>query len=141
MYNHLKESDSNTLHNKALTHREVHPEKCLLSLLVLGICPTHNNQHIRQNQIIGKQKEKYLAHWKESTKKQSKLACYLSLNRACAVSEYLTSVTYPKLRKPLTRYRLTEQSLAIEKGHQRQIWLQREHRLCPQTNWKLSCTS
>ena len=70
LYNHLKESDSNTLHNKALTHIEIHLEKCPLSQLVLGICPTHNNQHIRQNQIIRKQKEKYLAHWKESTKKQ-----------------------------------------------------------------------
>ena len=65
LYNHLKESDSNTLDNKALTHRELHPEKC--PQLVLGLCPTHNNLHIRQNQMIRKQKEKYLAHRKEST--------------------------------------------------------------------------
>ena len=70
LYNHLKESDSNTLHNKALTHRELHPEKCPLSQLVLGICPNHINEHIRQNQIIRKQKEKFLAHWIESTKSQ-----------------------------------------------------------------------
>ena len=60
LYNHLKESDSNTLHNKALTNRELEPEK-----------------------------------WKS-----------------------------------LTRYILSEHSLAIEKGHHRQTWLPREDRLC-----------
>ena len=94
----FKESDSNTLHNKALTHSELHPLKCPFSQLVLGLCPTHNNLHIRQNQMIRKQKEKYLAHWKESTKNQSKLACYLSLNRDYTVAEYLTTVNDPKQR-------------------------------------------
>ena len=38
--------------------------------------------------------------------------------------------TDPKLRKSLTRYRLSEHSLAIEKGRHRQTWLSREDRLC-----------
>ena len=49
-----KESDSNMFHNRALAHRELHPEKSPLSQLVLGFCPQHNNHHIRQNQIIRK---------------------------------------------------------------------------------------
>ena len=71
-----------------------------------------------------------MAHWKESTKKQSKLACYLSLNRDYTVAEYLTTVTDAKLRKSLTRYRLSEHSLAIEKRRHGQTWLPREDRLC-----------
>ena len=63
-----------------------------------------------------------LTHWKELTKKQSKLECYLALNREYTVAEYLTTVTDPNLRKALTMYRLSEHSLAIEKGHHRQTW-------------------
>ena len=51
-YNHLKESDSNTLHNKALTPRVTSRR----DPYVLGPCPQHNNHRISQNQIIGKQK-------------------------------------------------------------------------------------
>ena len=112
-----------THHNKALTHRDLHPEKCPLSRLSLGLCPTHNNQHIRQNQIMRKQKQNNLEHWKYSTKKQSKLACFLSLNRDYTVAEYLTTVIDPKRRKSLTRHRLSEHSLATEKGRHRQPWL------------------
>ena len=75
----LKESDSKTHHNKALTNRALHPEKSPHSQLVLGLCPTYHNHHIRQNQIIKKLKEQYLAHWQESTKNLSQLACYSSL--------------------------------------------------------------
>ena len=42
---------------------------------------------------------------------------------------------WPNLRKALTMYRLSEHSLAIEKGRRRQTWLSREDRLrahCPQ---------
>ena len=65
-----------------------------------------------------KQKHNYLTHWKEFTKKMSKLECYLALNREYTVTEYLTM------------YRLSEHSLAIEKGRRRQTWLSREDRLC-----------
>jgi hypothetical protein len=54
----------------------------------------------------------------------------LVLNREYTVAEYLTTVTDPNVRKALTMYRLSEQSLAIEKGHRRQTWLSREDRLC-----------
>ena len=66
----------------------------------------------------------------ELTKKQSKLECYLALNREYTVAEYLTAVTKPKLRKSLTIYGLSEHSLNIEKGRRRQTWLSRENRLC-----------
>ena len=75
-----------------------------------------------------KQKDNYLTHWKEFTKKQDKLECYLALNREYTVAEYLTTVTDTNLRKALTMYRLSEHSLAIEKGGRRQTWLSREDR-------------
>ena len=37
-YNHLKRSDSQTFHNKAITYREMNLEKSPLSKLVLGLC-------------------------------------------------------------------------------------------------------
>ena len=46
------------------------------------------------------------------------------------MGEYLSSVTDPKQRKILTRYRLSEHSLAIEKGRHRQTCIPREDRLC-----------
>ena len=37
-YNHIKGSDSQTFHNKAITYREINLEKNPLSKLVLGLC-------------------------------------------------------------------------------------------------------
>ena len=54
----------------------------------------------------------------------------MALNRENTVTEYLTTVTDANLRKALTMYRLSEHSLAIEKGRRRQTWLSREDRLC-----------
>ena len=54
----------------------------------------------------------------------SKLECFLALNREYTVAEYLTTVTDLNFRKALTMYRLSEHSLAIEKG------CCREDRLC-----------
>ena len=76
------------------------------------------------------QEDKNNIHWKELTKKLSKLECFLALIRVYTVAEYLTTVTDPNLRKALSMYRLSEHSLAIEKGRHRQTWLSREDRLC-----------
>ena len=81
---YLKGSDSQTFHNKAITYREMNLEKSPLSKLVLGLCSKsqtdstelQDSNTIRPNQIIRKQKNNYLTHWKELTKKQSKLECY-----------------------------------------------------------------
>ncbi len=47
------------------------------------------------------------------------------------MADYLTIVTEKKLRKTLTRYSLSEHSLAVETGRHRQSWKPREDRLCP----------
>ena len=94
-------------HNKVITYREMNLEKSPLSKLVLGLCcqtktdPTapQGSYAIRPNQIMRKQKDNFLIHWTELTKKQSKLECYLALNREYTVAEYLTTVTDPKQRE------------------------------------------
>ena len=70
--------------------------------------------------------------WKHITKTQSKLDCYLALNREYTLADYLTTISDQKLRKSLTMYRLSDHSLAIEKGRHRHTWLPREERLCQQ---------
>ena len=127
-------------------------EKSPLSELVLGLCsqtqtdPTapQDRNTISPHQIMRELKYYYLTYWTELYIKMSKVECYFALNRECTVAEYLNIVTDPHLRKALTMYRLSEHSLAIEKGSQRQTWLSREDRLCahcPQMRRKLSCTS
>ena len=133
-YNHLKESNPDTLHNIALNHRE-NLQGCPLSKLAQELYTQTQAQQpdgkpIRPNLIIRKQKENYMTYWKETTQSQSKMECYLTLKREYTFAEYLSTVNDPKLRKTLTRYRLSEHSLAIEKGRHRQTPLPREDRLC-----------
>ena len=82
-----------------------------------------------------------MTHWKELTKKQSKLECYLALNREYTVAEYLTTVTYPNLRKTMTMYRLSEHRRAIEKGRpgsqEKTGYVHTAHKM----RWKLSSNS
>jgi hypothetical protein len=103
-------------------------EKSPLSKLVLGLCsqtqtdPTElqDSNTIRPKQIMRKQKYNYLTHWKELTKNQSKLECYLALNREYTVAEYLTTVTDP--------------NVCALCAH---CYVHTAHKM----RWKLSCTS
>ena len=101
-------------HNKALT--QSYTQK---SVPLAGLSWDLSNTQPPPPQAKPNDKEKYLAHWKESTKNQSQLACYLSLNRGYTVAEYLTTVNDQKRRKSLTRYRLNQQT-----------WLPTEDWLC-----------
>merc|ERR1711895_62441 len=134
-HDHLKDSKPDTFHNIALNHGQ-NLQGCPLSQMVQGLYTQtlaqspNASKPTGLNQIIRKQKESCLAHWKETTQNQSKMECYLALKREYTLAEYLNTVKDPKLRKALTRYRLSEHSLAIEKGRHRQTPLSREDRLC-----------
>lgn len=112
------------------------PDKSPLIQLVQRLCspnptePQDSSHLINPKQIAKQQKEKYIDYWKEVTLKQNKLECYLNLKRQYTMAEYLITVSEPKVRKTLTKYRLSEHSLAIETGRHRQTWLPREERLC-----------
>ena len=58
------------------------------------------------------------------------MQCYLALNREYILANYLTRVTDKKLRRTLTKYRISEHSLAIETGRHRRSWLPVDDRLC-----------
>ncbi len=143
-WKHLKMSDPNSYHFKALKNHEVNPERSPLIQMILKLQTqtntTNNIQHqdtetpihkIHPNQIIKAQQEKYLTYWKETTEKQSKLECYLALNRDYTTAEYLSTVKDRKLRRQMTRYRLSNHTLSIETGRYRQHWLPKESRICP----------
>ena len=85
---------------------------------------------IRPNQKITKGKEKYTSYWNYITHSQHKVEIYLTLNRQYTVAEYLTTVTAKNLTKTLTVYRLSDHSLAVEKGRHHQTWPPIEDRLC-----------
>ena len=141
-WKHLKNSDPHSYHYKALQCQELSPQKSPLTQLVLRLSSlTPNNtiqpqdsciplEPIRINQIMKQQKLNYTNYWNIQTQNQNKLECYLALKRQYTVADYLTTVKNDKLRKTLTKYRLSEHSLAIETGRHRQTWLPREERLC-----------
>ncbi len=122
----------------------LNPEKSPLSQLVLRLInltnSTNTNQsqtstashlNIKINQIIKQSKNTYLEHWDQETKTQSKLQLYRTIKSNYELEDYLQSVRDTKQRRILTKYRLSEQSLAIETGRHRKSWLPREQRVCP----------
>uniref|UniRef100_A0A671YR74 ribonuclease H n=1 Tax=Sparus aurata TaxID=8175 RepID=A0A671YR74_SPAAU len=144
-WSHIKTSDPASYHYKALAYQELNIEGSPHSQLVLRLADLSPSditnpgqpqssytitQKIRPNQIITKEKEKYTTYWNDITRSQHKLETYLTLNRQYTVAEYLTTVTDQNLRKTLTMYRLSDHSLAVEKGRHHQTWLPREDRLC-----------
>ncbi len=87
---------------------------------------TNSEKHGRINEIINEQKETYIQHWKEQTKDQSRLQCYLKLNREYSLADYLDSVMNITHRHLLMKYRLSDHQLAIERGQHKKMWLPKE---------------
>ncbi len=79
---------------------------------------------------MNEEKETYIQHWKEQTKDQSRLQCYLKLNREYSLADYLVSVRNITHRHLLTKYRLSDHQLAIERGRHKKTWLPKEERIC-----------
>lgn len=137
-WSHLKKSDPACYHHKALACQELDLQRSPFCQLVMKLADiSHSDitnpsqpQKIRPNQIITKEKDKYITYWNQLTQSQHKLETYLALNRQYTVADYLSTVTDKNLRKTLTMYRLSDHDLAIEKGRHRQTWLPREERLC-----------
>ncbi len=66
-----------------------------------------------------------------------KRRCILHLKRDYKPAEYLSCVKDHKLRKTLTKYRLSDHCLAIERGRHRQRWQPQEQTLCARRkSWK-----
>ena len=129
-WQHLQTSEPTSYHFKALKSQELTIEKRPLIQLVQRLHQDTPHERMNTNQIINTQKERYLTYWKGITQKQSKLQNYLALKRDYKLANYLTTVSDTKLRKLVSRYRLSGHSLAIETGRHRQTWVPQESRLC-----------
>ncbi len=60
---------------------------------------------------------------------QNKLQCYSTLNRTTTFANYLLIKPF-KERQILSKYRLSDHDLEIERGRHRQTWSEREQRIC-----------
>ncbi len=136
-WKHLKLSDPQSYHYKALQYQEMSKESKPFLQLIQSFSPDASltstdalNLNIRTNQIIAQIKQRYITHWQTQTQQQSKMQCYLSLKREYSMAEYLFTVSDKKLRSTLTRYRLSRHKLMMETGRHRQTWLPPEQRLC-----------
>ena len=78
-HKHLQNSDPNSYHHQALKCQEENISKSPLSQLVLRLTPTNPTliQTTSTNRIIKLQQDNYIT-WKNTTKTQSKLECYLA---------------------------------------------------------------
>ncbi len=128
-YQHLRCSDPSSYQTEALQWQEQNLQKSALLQLVLTLHPNQHNT-IRPNHITQLQKHNYITYWKDATKIQNKMELYLHLKRDYKPAEYLSCIKDHKLRKIVTKYRLSDHCLAIERGRHRQRWQPREQRLC-----------
>lgn len=112
-WTHLKFSAEDTIKFQAFKTQEVSPDTSPLSQLVLKLTnspttltPQTNTavgNQIKVKQIMNQCKDTYLEHWDNQTKSQSKLQCYLTLNRNYEMAEYLDTVRETKQRQVLTQ--------------------------------------
>lgn len=128
-YQHLKRSDPSSYQAEALRCQEQTRPRSAHTQLMLKLQPDQHST-IWPNQIITLQKQNYITYWKEATKLQKKMELYLHLKRDYKPAEYLSCVKEHRERKTLTRYRLSDHGLAVERGRHRQRWQPREQRLC-----------
>ncbi len=114
----LKCSDPSSYQAEALQWQEQNLQKRAVLQLVLTLHPSQHST-IRPNQTTQLQKQNYIAYWKDATKIQKKMELYLQLNRDYKPAEYLSCVKDHKLIKTLTKYRLSDHCLNIERGRHR----------------------
>ncbi len=73
---------------------------------------TNPEKHCRIKEIMNEEKETYIQLWKEQAKDQSRLQCYLKLNREYSLADYLVSFRNITHRHLLTKYRLSDHQMA-----------------------------
>lgn len=140
---HLNTSLTDTLHFKALKTQELNPAKSPLKQLVLSLTNPLTNTNSNQtqpsnafltkfsiNQAVKQSKSNYLEHWNAQIKTQNKLEVYRALKTNDKCEEYLSTVRDRKQRQIVTKYRLSDHSLDIEKGRHKKSWSPKEQRIC-----------
>ncbi len=125
-WKHLKLSDPQSYHYKALQYQEMSKESKPFLHLIQSFSPdasltstdalTHN---IRTNQITAQIKQSYITHWQTQTQQQSKMQCYLSLKREYSMAEYLYTVSDKKTEKHVDQIQ-TQRTQADDRDGQTQ---------------------
>ncbi len=135
-WHHLHQSDPDSIQYKALlaneTSAESHPLNTLAHQLV------HKTQLLTDYSFtpktIIKEIDTNLKDIHDESLKiqfglQNKLQCYSTLNRTTTFANYLLIKPF-KERQILSKYRLSDHDLEIERGRHRQTWTEREQRIC-----------
>ena len=73
----------------------------------------------------GREDERERDPWDKETQ-IPKINCYRALNREYTEAEYLFSVRDAKQRRILTKSRLSDHTIAIERGRYKKSWLAKE---------------
>ena len=128
-YQHLKASKPSSYHYKALQCQEESKEGSPLSQLVHRLSSNSTGHQdrphtIQPNQIIAKEKDNYINYWTSTTKTQSKLQCYLALNRQYSMGSELCNwpkteenIDYAQTQRPQPglRERQTQTDVAAQR--------------------------
>ncbi len=135
-WHHLHQSDPDSVQYKALlaneTSAESHPLNTLAHQLV------HKTQLLTDYSLkpktITKEIDTNLKDTHDESLQiqfdlQNKLQCYSTLNRTTKFANYLLIKPF-KERQILSKYRLNDHDLEIERGRHRQTWSEREQRIC-----------
>ena len=131
---HLESSPHDTLQFKAFQNQELSPKKSPLGQLVLKLSnPISTNKKFQTSTVKKTQiretnyqqcKNSYLEHRNQITTQ------IRTLSSPKKLADNLSTVRDSKQRQILTNYRLSDHSLAIEKGRHKKCWLPKEQRIC-----------
>ena len=135
-WNHLQISKPDRHHHTAAQLRDGHPERDPFNYLVQkhGLSKKDLSIASKLKQLKESCIENYTNCWKNQMKESSKLNVYRTLKKDCKLAPYLIQIKNYKQRILLTKYRLSDHSLAVEKGRHRQCWVAPEGRLCVHCN-------
>jgi hypothetical protein len=78
--------------------------------------------------IVNKMKDKYFEHWRHKITNSSKLSFFCTFKKEYKMEEYLSIIKNPKIRSTLSRYRVSNHNLQIERGRYENI--PQEQRIC-----------
>lgn len=128
---HLAHSNSTSYHLKAF-HHKLTTENDILFKIAYKNKITHLS-HITKSLLIDidkTNKNQYLEFWENEIKNNQKLDIYRALERPYCLAPYLLQVRERKKRRLMTKYRISDHNLNIEKGRHHKTWLPRERRTC-----------
>ena len=91
------------------------------------ICPSRCDVVWKRNRIINSY---YSYHWKSKMDECSKATLYKTHKQNISLEKYLIKIQKRKVRSTITKIRLSDHCLAIEKGRHSKPKTEKHHRIC-----------